>query len=716
MNNWIHNDLFMAGICGTGMAPLALLLAQSGCKVTGWDDAPQPHVQQLLANTGIQFSDTFSSNNQALIRSSAIATDHPLCQLASDAARPIYRRGECLAHLAQDYKLIAICGSHGKTTTTAMLIHMLDRAGFDFSYVLGGFFQGDKLPARHSPNSPWLIAEIDESDGTIDDFSAELAVIVNLDWDHADQYASEQAVVDTIASLMQRSASVIAPETLRLTLNQNASGNTHFVASTRNDFNDCNRALAAAVCRQLNIDLPVDALADFTGVRRRQECLLEQGSLRIFTDYAHHPTEIAALLQHTRKQREGRLHAVYQPHRYTRTLLFAGDFARALSAADEVTLLPVYAAGETPLAGGDSNAIAKAGGFLLLEPQLALNQLSQSVLCATNDTNATELLFVGAGDIDEHAREFSFCITKLIQWQESLSEQTILRLYESLAAKTTMRLGGSARFYAEPGDAQELATLLQISQREQLPRFILGRGSNLLISDEGFDGLVIALRGDFWREIKKLGDSKLRVRAGVRLKELCGFAAAHGLGGLEFLEGIPGSLGGALRMNAGAMGGWMFDVVESVTFAKPDGTLHTLAHSDFEVGYRHCAQLEDAVAVEATLRVLPANGHDIRGTMNDFATQRKASQPREPSAGCIFRNPEGGHAGKIIDELGLKGTSVGGAAVSDMHANFIINRGNATCTDVIQLVRHIRAKVRQERGIDLEPEALLIGKRWEDVL
>lgn len=170
-------------------------------------------------------------------------------------------------------------------------------------------------------------------------------------------------------------------------------------------------------------------------------------------------------------------------------------------------------------------------------------------------------------------------------------------------------------------------------------------------------------------------------------------------------------------MNAGAMGNWTFDVVAAVTIMTADGEIKTLSRDEFHVGYRECRELKSAIALSAML--VPTRREtvaEIRARLQDFASQRKSSQPRLASAGCIFKNPEGGHAGKIIDELGLKGAGVGAAEVSEIHGNFIINTGGAKTAEVIELIKQIRKKVREERGIELEPEVMLLGKDWKEVL
>ena len=288
---------------------------------------------------------------------------------------------------------------------------------------------------------------------------------------------------------------------------------------------------------------------------------------------------------------------------------------------------------------------------------------------------------------------------------------------EPLAAKTTIRIGGAARLYAEPGSLADMSILLTAAAAAGIAVLPLGRGSNLVVPDAGVDGLVISLAHENWAKFEPRADGSVWVGAGLRLKNLCGLAAKSGLTGFEFLEGIPGNIGGALRMNAGAMGGWMFDVVKEVQLITLAGEIRTLARAAMHVDYRHCAELHNAIALGAQL--LPAALVDTEAVgrqIDVYKKKRQESQPREPSAGCIFKNPPGNSAGRLIDQSGLKGERVGDAEVSAIHANFIVNRGGATSADLIELVRRVRARVRASQGVELEPEVLLYGKQWKDVL
>lgn len=291
----------------------------------------------------------------------------------------------------------------------------------------------------------------------------------------------------------------------------------------------------------------------------------------------------------------------------------------------------------------------------------------------------------------------------------NLSANTVLRCNEPLAKKTTLRVGGPADFFVEPSSETDLAHVLQFCSEKQLPFFVLGRGSNLLIKDAGIRGFVISLGHQNFSEIKIEGEL-LHCGAGAKLKALSVEARRNNLTGLEFLEGIPGNLGGALRMNAGAMGAAMFNVVEKVRMMDWAGNLQEFSRNDIAVEYRSCPVLKNRIALSAILRGKSLSGEAVAERMKTFSAKRWESQPKEPSAGCIFKNPDTIPAGKLIEELGLKGTSVGGARVSEIHGNFIVNDGNATAQDVLDLIDLIKQRAKTVRGLELRTEVEIIGE------
>jgi UDP-N-acetylmuramate--alanine ligase len=771
--------IHLLGAGGMGMAPLGLYLAELGFTVSGEDDGWNPAVRALLEKAGVAVtaSGALPDDVQLVVHSSAVAPAHDSRRRATARAVPQVRRGEMLAEVVKGRKLVAVTGSHGKTTTTAMLITALERANFPCGWVLGGLFnpgvgpsaarEGALPPARAS-RSDWVIAEVDESDGTIGRFSPEVTVVVNLDWDHADHYARFSDLETAFAALLGRTRGAIflsdaCPMSGRLAARGGFAAPIHTFGRTgeyqchprrdvplgqglrlggrfalteatvrsHGEFNAANASVALAVAQHLGAKINSDSLAEFAGVRRRQS-VLHASSLTVYEDYAHHPTEIRALLGSLRRERpSGRLLVVFQPHRYTRTAQFKAEFAAALAGADRLYLMDVYAASESPVAGGttaDIYAELKKSGaadhvtYLPGDDEGMITSLRSAL--QAGDT----LAFVGAGDIEQSAREFVARLQADEQreaaWQEFLGvvrallgADTKLLEREVLAGKTTMRVGGPARVYAEPATAADLQHLLREAHRRGLPVLMLGRGSNLIIPDHGVDGLVVSLGHANWQKFEPQADGRIWVGAGLRLKNLCGLAIKAGCKGFEFLEGIPGNVGGALRMNAGAMGGWMFDVVEEVQMMSRSGEIRTRPRSEMHVSYRHCEELHDHIALGAWLRAREqADSSAIRLQVDVYQKKRVESQPREPSAGCIFKNPPGGSAGRLIDESGLKGARVGDAEVSTIHANFIVNRGQATSADIIALVKKVRARVKAAKGVDLEPEVLLYGQEWKDVL
>jgi len=289
-----------------------------------------------------------------------------------------------------------------------------------------------------------------------------------------------------------------------------------------------------------------------------------------------------------------------------------------------------------------------------------------------------------------------------------VSRATVIRRNEPLAKHTTLRVGGPADVYVEPASEEDLAGVVKFCNERDVPFFVIGRGSNLLVRDGGFRGVIICLSHADFSRIEVAGEC-LRCGAGARLKNVAVEARRHGLSGMEFLEGIPGSVGGALRMNAGAMGGSTFDVVESVRLMDFDGNTRELTPNEMSVAYRGCGALTNHIALGAVFKGRPDSEESIIQRMSAFSRKRWTTQPAAPSAGCLFKNPETIPAGKLIDELGLKGTRVGGAVVSIEHGNFIVNDGNATARDVLELIALVKRRAKAERGIELQTEVEIIG-------
>lgn len=279
----------------------------------------------------------------------------------------------------------------------------------------------------------------------------------------------------------------------------------------------------------------------------------------------------------------------------------------------------------------------------------------------------------------------------------------------SMKNYTSFKVGGPAELFLSPEDAGQTAKLVRFCEKEEIPVFVLGKGSNLLVSDRGIKGAVIYTGKQC--SISMTDENTVRAQSGASLAQLCTFALENSLSGLEFAYGIPGTVGGAVFMNAGAYGGEMKDVLLNSEYVSTDGTSGELDNEAMELSYRHSAyENSNLVITAASVRLAPADRNEIKSTMNDILVRRKEKQPLEyPSAGSTFKRPEGNFAGALIEQCGLKGVSVGGAQVSEKHAGFIINRGGATAADILSLIKHVQARVKAQTGVSLETEIRLIG-------
>ena len=283
------------------------------------------------------------------------------------------------------------------------------------------------------------------------------------------------------------------------------------------------------------------------------------------------------------------------------------------------------------------------------------------------------------------------------------------RKYEPMSKHTSFKIGGNADVYIKVNNLSKLSTILKECQASDVDYMILGNGSNLLVSDDGIRGVVIRLDGDF-RKITLLDDTTIFCGAGATLAYLCKFALNCGLSGLEFAWGIPGTVGGAVFMNAGAYDGEMKDVVHSVSHISPSGEIGRTEKENLNFGYRTIVyRSNNMIITGVTLKLKKGNPDEIRAKMDDYMSRRSTKQPLEyPSAGSVFKRPEGNFAGALIEQCGLKGKTCGGAQVSEKHAGFIINKSNATAKDVRDLIGEIQKTVSEKTGYSLECELIIL--------
>jgi UDP-N-acetylmuramate--L-alanine ligase/UDP-N-acetylenolpyruvoylglucosamine reductase len=761
------------GIGGCGMSGLARLLLQQGHRVTGSDMAPNggmKELQKLGARIhGGHARQNIGEGTELVVYSSAIGGENVELQAAAERKIPRVRRGLLLSALMNHSNNIAVAGTHGKTTTTAMIAHVLTRGDSAPSYCVGAHVPALGANAQIG-GGKYFVAEADESDGTLVGFSPDYAVCLNIESEHLDHYGSMDKLRETFEAFfasthrtvflcadcdncMALASKCRTAITFGLSptadyrarnVEQTACGSRFTVCCRDQEIgtveliipgmqNVTNALAAVAVADELGVPFEkiADALERFTGAARRFDRKYEEDGILVVDDYAHHPTEIRATIAAARTllaKGNGagyqRLIVAFQPHRYTRTRALLEEFGTAFDGADKLFLTDIYAASEKPIEGINGRRLhqtvvtsGQSGVVFETDPEMLVVRLFAEA------RPGDLILTMGAGDVykvaDALVRKLRSRGPNILSpdkqplkmqadWEVLLSGKSKIRRDEPMARHTSMRVGGPAEFWVEPANDRDLARLLHYCHVREVPVTVVGRGTNLLVLDGGIPGVVISLTNDEFTRVEVDGEQVV-ARAGARLKAIVSTAVRNQLSGLEFMEGIPGSLGGALRMNAGAMGKQIFDVVEWVRYISYAGDIYDSDAKTLPVSYRSCPVFQSHIALSAILRGVKSERKAIEGRLKAFAGRRWASQPAKPSAGCIFKNPEAIPAGKLIEELGLKGMSIGGARVSEMHGNFIVNEGRAKASDVLQLIAAIRQRARQERGIDLEPEVMILG-------
>ena len=744
----------LVGVGGCGMSGLAHLMIDLGFTVTGSDIRENAEIRQLQERgariiLGHAAGVLEESRPDLVVYSSAIRTDNPEMAAAARMNLPIIRRAVLLAAVVRRRQGVCVAGMHGKTTTTALLAHALEQLAEVPGYAVGAMVPQLGRHARLGPEGAWFAAETDESDGTLREFHPAQSIVLNIDEEHLDYYANFEAVCDEFVRFADQTKGVLfyCADDPRLSDLYGARRNTvSFGFNLEADYraeilepgrfevfnNDqslgdytlrllgeknVSNALAIVAFLHRNGFAPADisiALGSFLGANRRQQELFADERFKIFDDYGHHPQEIRATLRAMKEHCGGRLLVAFQPHRYSRTQHLLAEFAECFDDADLLWVTEVYAASEAPIADVHGRRLASeiSGAGQPAAFVATLEELREKVRMAMHPGDV--IIFLGAGDITRVAHEVAGDlkmegISHATALKDALSADSVIAEDEPLAGRTTLGVGGTADIYVEPANEQGLALVLRYATAHELPVFFLGRGSNLLIRDGGIRGLVISLKQDFFKKIEIQGN-ELHCGAGVRLRHLANAARDEGVSGLEFMEGIPGCLGGALRMNAGAMGRATFDTVVRVRFMTRDGQIEERPGNEMNAVYRGCPVLRENIALGAVLQGSPASKEEIRARMEEYRQQRTRTQPHYRSAGCMFKNPDGTPAGKLVDECGLKGLTVGGASVSELHGNFMINDGQANADEVLELIRRVQAAVRDQRGIELKTEVQIVGE------
>ncbi len=293
---------------------------------------------------------------------------------------------------------------------------------------------------------------------------------------------------------------------------------------------------------------------------------------------------------------------------------------------------------------------------------------------------------------------------------ELLGSDNVLR-NESMKAHTTFKVGGEAELFLIPKSTEELQEVIKYLNTVNYPYYVMGNGSNVLVKDSGYKGAIIKLKENFSSIETDADNCQVKAEAGATLARIAKAVYEEGMAGFEFAAGIPGTLGGAVTMNAGAYGGEMCDIILEVTVMDKEGNIDVKTKDEMEFGYRHSiVASHELIVLSAIMELKPGQKDEIKEMMDDLAGRRRDKQPLEyPSAGSTFKRPEGYFAGKLIMDAGLRGYRVGGAMVSDKHCGFVVNAGNATATDVLQVISDVKAKVQEQFGVMLEEEVKILG-------
>lgn len=745
--------IHLIGVAGSGMSGLARMLLEMGHRVSGCDRVTSTETERLQ-QAGLVFSCPHSaaavSDAEVVIYSSAIREENVALHAARQNGCLCLRRAECLAAILNNKKGVVVAGTHGKTTTSSLTAHLLREGRMRPCHYVGAEIPVLGANAHWNTESEYLIAEGDESDGTLVNYLPEHSIILNIEAEHLDFYRDLDHIKEVFHRLCRQTRGTIFycksddgardvcsqyPNSISYgwqdadytatdvtvkrgrtlyTINHHGTPLGRVELGIPGRHNVLNSLAATAAALEMGCDFASIArgLVSFAGARRRFETKYLSRDYRIVDDYGHHPTEIGATVQTAQSLKPGRLVILFQPHRYTRTQLLRDDFGRVLQNVDKLFVADVYPASETPIPGISGQTIVDAVKEHGPADATFLPNLSLAHHVVGNQLRPGDLfLTLGAGNVHEAGTKIAQDLRVLAEMQQECGKNIPCRLYEPMSKHTTMGVGGEAQYWIEPSSFADMQAVVNFFKDRNLPVHIIGRGSNLIVRNGGIRGAVIHPNGGEFDKIELQGNN-IVAGAGVRLKKLAAFAAANGLSGFEWMDGIPGCVGGSLRMNAGCLGGDMWQVFQSAVALDEDGEQVEFDRDSMATpSYRCIPEFRHNMVMQATFAGTPADKKGIEATMVDFRNRRKTTQPIEPSAGCTFKNPDTIPAGKLIDELGLKGFSIGGAQVSPVHANFIVNTGKALATDVTELIDAIRAKARNERGITLRTEVQVIGDR-----
>lgn len=759
----------LIGIGGTGMSAIAILLLEKGYKVTGSDMNPSPYFDLVLdkgAHALIGHHPELATQADLIVRSSAVHDDDPEVLAGKAAGIPVLKRSDFLPELTAGKQTIAIAGTHGKTTTTGMLIETLTTLRQDPSFILGSEIKRLGTNAR-AGKGEFFVIEADEYDYMFLGLEPTISIITNIEYDHPDCFATpevyEQAYIDFLNKTKPGGIALLCAEDpgvrkmlannrfeniqlltygfgeecdytvlfLDPSLNSNEFVLTSkrggipqlsgpFTPSLPGKHNALNAAAVLACLHSVGISpqLATEAIANFSGTGRRWDIIYDTNGVTLINDYGHHPTQLRLALESARQTYPDRkIWAVWEPHTFSRTRRLQSDYISALDLADQTIIMQIYAARE-PDEGYTPQSIADALGD---GKALYIPDQDEAVALLYELINKNDLIIVfsaGKGPQLSAKLQALFEEEQLEQSSSNLPIRKLEALFgeklqegEHLSKYTTIKAGGPAAGLVIINTLDELRHAVNTLWDLKVPFRILGSGSNVLISDKGYPGIVLINRCNKVEILKDQTPPLVYAESGANLGTMSQMASRAGVGGLEWCNSIPGTVGGAVYGNAGAHGSDVEATLLEAKIITPDGeqTLHL-----GEMGYQYRSSKfkregANVIILSATFHgeiISPEESIKKLGTLTE---KRAKTQPKGPSFGSTFKNPQGDFAGRLLEEVGMKGITCGNARVSEHHANFILNDGTASAQDIYNLIRMGQKRVKEKFNIDLQTEIEIIG-------
>lgn len=747
-----------AGIGGMGMAGLAYILKKMGWEVSGCD-AARNQLFTWLEDSGIRTCEgnspdhlsALNPDKDIFVRTNAMPLFSPELTEAAEEGMSVYLRGTLLAALSGMHDTIAVCGTHGKTTTSSFAASILKKLRPASSgWCVGGInpylgsVAGGEMPGNANDDTRGLfVAEADESDGTLALYTPEVTVLNNIDFDHIEFFHDEVEMEDVFRSALRRTkraivycadhnrASEIANEEysakrisfgfspnadFRISEFTSVENGTEFTLvhpdgmsriihmQIRGRHNMLNAAAAIAAVCAIGIDFD-EACVAFEKVAvlpdRRFERIGKPDGFTVISDFSHHPVEIMALMETAMELPHKRIVAVFQPHRFTRTKTLLKHFPEAFQGVDELVLCPVYCASECLICGGAASDLysefrtAATGNIHMPIPVFAPSPEAASRYVQSILQPGDLVLIIGAGDINLIAK--GIAAAKPV---EKVPIEVRIGAFGTSAIAPKMTVVRSVPEVQEAVKKGEFA--------------VISGGTNSFICPTGCHKTLIRLAGPVFGSKSVVEETEdhviMDLGAAMQGPSLVRYCLDQGYSGLEFMAGIPGYCGGWVAMNAGTRTGSFCDRIESVDVVTADGSTKTLMANELGAAYRSCPGVEGTVVTKVRIKLYKSSPIAVRIAMDDaLASRLDFSGIR--SAGSIFKNPPSPlmPAGMILEKAGCKGLRIGGAYVTEDHANVIASEQDATASDVYALITMMRELALTSTGVLLEPEVRILG-------